>query len=116
MPSVNLKGLQPQMVLAIFVANDAYGCQGRDCIITSAVRNGTFEEHGFHAVGQAIDLSVRSLRGEMIPDDEMSVILAQLQAVLGRPGGGQYDVVDERKVGSSAGWTGTHIHIEFDPK
>jgi len=117
MPGVNLRGLQSQALLALTVAIDAFGCQGYDCILTCAKRDGPFSADGYHSTGQAIDLSVRMMSGDPIPDEAVSIILAQLNAVLGRPGGGQYDVVDERPGHSpSPQSTGAHIHIEFDPK
>jgi hypothetical protein len=117
MPGVNLKGIQPQMIVALMVADTAYGTLGYDCILTSAVRNGTWDEVLLHGTGCAIDLSVRTLHGSLLPDRDVDVIYAQINAVLGKSGGGQYDVVDERPSRNpSSKSTGPHIHIEFDPK
>jgi hypothetical protein len=111
---VNLRGLQPQAVLAMVVASETFAEVHEDCLITSAVRNGTFEEHGYHATG--IDVAARRLDGTPIPAPVMAQIWKQLNLRIGRMGGGQYDVVDEMAHGASPGWTGAHIHIEFDPK
>jgi hypothetical protein len=113
---VNLRGLQPQAVLALVVASETFAEVHEDCLVTSAVRDGTFQEHGFHATGQAVDIAVRRLDGTPIPAPVCAQIVRQLGLRIGRLGGGQYDVVDEMAAGASPGWTGAHIHIEFDPK
>jgi hypothetical protein len=112
---VNLRGLQPQAVLAMVVASETYAEVHEDCLVTSAVRDGTFEEHGYHAKGLAIDVAARRLDGTPIPSPVMAQIWKQINLRIGRMGGGQYDVVDELTRGGF-GWTGAHIHIEFDPK
>jgi len=116
MNGVDLRNVQPQTILAVMVAEEAFSQRGRDCIITSAYRKGPWRDTLLHGTGCAVDLSVRDLRGVELPKPEVDAVLAQLNLVLGRPGGGQYDVVDERNPGSSPGWSGPHIHIEFDPK
>jgi len=114
---VNLKGLQPQMLLALMVASEAFSAQGEDCIVTSAVRDGTWDQVLLHGTGCAIDLSVGDLKGFPLNDEQIDKVLNHLNAVLGRPGGGQYDVVDERPGHNPSSMsTGPHIHIEFDPK
>lgn len=109
---VKWDGMAPQLALALTVASECYGEQGEDCLITSLVREGSL-----HVLGRAADLSVRRFRGgEMIPPEKMDLIVAALEARLGRSGGGPFDVVDERLPGSSPHWNGSHIHIEFQPK
>ena len=116
-PGVNWERMSPQIVLALAVASECYGEVGEDCLVTCIQRGEDFSKDGYHAMGYAADLSVKRYRGgELIPDPVMDRIVSALQARLGRPGGGQFDVVDERQPHSSAGWTGPHIHIEFDPK
>jgi hypothetical protein len=66
---------------------------------------------GFHSNGNAIDIGMRDV--DLTVAD---MIWSRLDSWIGRRGGGQFDVVNELRPGSSAGWTGPHIHIEFDPK
>ena len=113
---VNLRGMVPQIALAIQIATDAFAEQNEDCTITSLTRDGTFAECGFHSVGAAVDISVAKLGGNPIEQYKVDRVLWRLETVIGRQGGGQFDIVDERAPGSSPGWTGAHIHIEFDPK
>lgn len=113
---VNLRGMSPQICLALQVASETFAEVHEDCLVTSVTRNGTFAEHGYHATGNACDIAVRRLDGSQIPAAVCAQIVKQLDLRLGRLGGGQYDVVDEMAPGASAGWTGAHIHIEFDPK
>jgi hypothetical protein len=117
LPGIDLKLLKPQTVLAIAVANDAFTEAGEDCLVTSVCRQGAFLEVGYHGAGEAVDIAVRRLDGTMIEDGVMNIIIRKLQSRIGRPGGGQYDVVDERPDHSpSSRSTGPHIHIEYDPK
>jgi hypothetical protein len=117
MPGVNLRGLQPQMVLALTVANEAFASMDADCIVTSATRDGTWDEVLLHGKGCAVDLSVKDIHGVSLSDLQVTNILRHLNNVLGRQGGGQFDVVDERPDHNpSSNSTGPHIHIEFDPK
>ena len=117
MPGVDLRGMSPQIGLAISVADAAFGERGRDCILTCVRRWGGFDVDGFHATGNAVDISVADLRRVPLPSPEVDAIVARLQMVLGRLGGGQFDIVDERPGRNpSRQSTGPHIHIEFDPK
>lgn len=114
---IDWRMMSPQVALALQVASECFGEEGEDCLVTCIKRPGDFKRDGLHAIGQAADLAVRRYRGgELIPLDAMDRIVAKLQSRLGRTGGGQFDVVDERAPGSSPRWTGPHIHIEFDPK
>lgn len=110
------RGMAPQTVLALIVTGECFAEEGEDCLVTCITRGLTFERDGFHALGRAFDVSVRRYRGgEPIPADVMDRIIAKIEARLGRSGGGQFDVVDERKAGSSLGWTGPHVHVEYQP-
>jgi hypothetical protein len=116
-PKLDWGMLAPQIVLALAVASECFAEEGEDCLVTCLRRPGTFATQGFHFDGRAVDLGVRRVRGgEDIPEDKMDRIVLKLEARLGRSGGGPFDVVDERKPGSSPGWTGPHIHLEFQPR
>jgi hypothetical protein len=116
----------PQIAVALAVASECFGEEGEDCYVTGLDRHASgaipgskedFAVNGFHSNGRAVDLSVKRLRGgEAIPDDVMDRIFDRLNTRLGRVGGSPFDVLDERYPRSdSPGWTGPHIHIEFQP-
>ncbi len=91
---VDLRGLQPQMVLAYILACKCYG--GYDCVITSC-SDGKHGPNSLHYKGLALDLRTRHLPGQALQS-----ILDKLKEALGA----QFDVVLESD----------HFHIEYDPK
>jgi hypothetical protein len=93
---VNAKGLQPEILLAILIAEGVYAKYGRELVITSLL-DGQHMHNSLHYKGLAVDLRIHHLDKK-----EISYIVAYLKTRLGS----QYDVVLET----------THIHIEFDPK
>jgi hypothetical protein len=117
MPNVDLRRMTPQAGLAMQVASEVYAEESEECLITSVCRQGTFAEVGLHGDGNAVDLSVRRLDGTPIEDFVMDRIVYQIGIRIGKVGGGQYDVVDERPGHTpSPHATGPHIHVEYDPK
>ena len=95
-PKARVRGLQPEMILAIMVANDVYAQYDIICVITE----GTGAKHrrgSLHYVGLAIDLRTRN-----IPPNLREPVAQQIRVALGE----EYDVVLESD----------HIHIEFQPK
>lgn len=97
-PGVDLRGLQPQMVLAYTIACGVYAKHGSPgmCVITSA-SDGVHGPHSLHYKGMALDLRTRHLIPAMLDK-----IIPDLKATLGD----QYDVVLESD----------HVHLEYDPK
>lgn len=93
-PGVDLRGIQPETILAVFVAASIYG--PLPLVITSA-RDGQHMAGSLHYKGFAVDLRTKDLDPQHV-----TMIHTQLQQVLGA----QYDVVLEAD----------HIHVEFDPK
>ncbi len=93
----SIRGLRPEVVLAVVVADQVYGKHGcGDLMVTE----GTGGKHGsgsLHYVGLAADLRTGNL-----PAGTLSVVANDLRALLGA----EYDVVVEE----------THLHIEFQPK
>jgi hypothetical protein len=92
--SVDLRGLQPQMVLAYVIACKCYGQYA--CVITSC----SDSKHGpnsLHYKGLALDL-----RTQHLPTPAVQGIVDKLKESLGP----QFDVVLEDD----------HIHVEWDPK
>ena len=92
---VNLEGVQWQMFKAAVIAEEVYGKQGVELVITSA-NDGKHGDKTLHHKGLALDLRTWTLGGR-----EGEVAKA-LQEALGEA----YDVVLEVD----------HIHLEFDPK
>jgi len=110
-PGVDLRNMQPQTLLAWIVASEVYERHGQACFATSLYREGTWEQVMLHGKGLAIDLGLRDSTGAVFDGPTIDAIVAELRTRLGKPYGGQYDVVDER-----AAKGGPHIHVEFDPK
>jgi len=113
---VDMREMTPQILFAWIVASEVYESVGEVCMATSLYRQGTWDQVLLHGKGAAIDLAIRKPDGTPFEVGTVDAIVQQLTHRLGKKYGGQYDVVDERGAGSSAGWTGAHIHIEFDPK
>jgi hypothetical protein len=96
-PGASVRGLRPEMVLALVAADQVYGRQGvKDMVVTE----GTGGKHGagsLHYVGQAVDLRTSNVAAPFV-----GVIAVDLRAALGA----EYDVVVESD----------HMHVEFQPK
>ena len=97
-PGVDVRGIQPEILLARIIAGEIFGRYGAPAIITS-VRDGKHKEGSKHYIGQAIDLRIKHLDKRLWP-----VVAEEIGKALGP----QYDVILEAKK--------LHIHIEFDPK
>jgi hypothetical protein len=93
---VKVKGLQPEILLAIMVAKEVYADAGQTFTITS-ICDGKHSDASLHYKGQAVDIRTRDLSGVTALD-----IASRIKIRLG----GDYDVVVE----------GDHIHVEFQPK
>lgn len=95
------EGLQPEILLAVIVANDVYHMHGQRLVVTE----GTGGDHmigSLHYHGQAVDLRTSNLN-----ESDKAMIVAELKANLGA----EYDVIFE-----GADTPNEHIHVEFDPK
>jgi hypothetical protein len=93
---VDLRGLQPQMVLAFFMIQTVYYRKGYVCTITSC-SDGKHGPNSLHYSGKALDIRTRNVMPLDLPG-----IVKDIKESLGE----QFDVVLE----------GDHIHVEFDPK
>lgn len=93
---VDLRGVQPQLILAFVVACAVYARHKSECWITSA-SDGTHGPTSLHYQGLALDLRTRH-----VPPDALAPLHADLASALGE----QFDVVLESD----------HLHVEFDPK
>ena len=95
-PGVDVRGIQPEILLARIIAGEIFARYGVACIITS-VLDGKHGMDSKHYVGQAIDLRTRHMDERLWP-----IVAEELNKALGP----QYDVVLESD----------HIHVEYDPK
>ena len=93
---VQLTGIRPEIVLAIFAASWVYSKYGKPLCITSGL-DGKHSATSLHYAGQAVDLRTRHLDKEVAES-----IAAELNAALGD----HYDVILEAN----------HIHVEFQPR
>ncbi|HET7135184.1 MAG TPA: hypothetical protein VFJ25_04635 [Casimicrobiaceae bacterium] len=92
-PGVRIRGLAPEILLAINVAHELYREQAQSLTITSGT-DGQHMAGSLHHAGLAVDLRLPAT-----PPERM---IEQLKIRLGA----EYDVVLE----------GDHIHVEYDPK
>ena len=97
-PGVDMRGLHPEALAAMFIADGVFTSLLSPLVIT-AVKNGKHKKGSLHYVGQAFDARLPSRY--VIGNVDRNVVEA-LKAALGV----QYDVVLEED----------HIHVEFDPK
>jgi hypothetical protein len=96
-PGVNPKGLRPEILIAVIVANEVWSLHGHNLVITS-ITDGQHGENSYHYDGLAIDCRTHYFDGI----DEIHEVARELRDRLGS----LYDVVVEQ----------THIHIEFDER
>ena len=95
---VDVRGIQPEILLARIIAGEIFARYGAAAIITSA-SEGKHAENSRHYTGWAIDLRIRHMDKRLWP-----VVAEELGKALGP----QYDVIlDAKKL---------HIHVEYDPK
>lgn len=105
MPTLNLKQsvdvskIQPEILLAILVAQSVYFEYGYDCVVTS-LRDGVHMPKSFHTrdgICRAVDFRINHLPEELAANVTTTIALRLTD---------DYDVVQERD----------HIHVEYDPK
>lgn len=97
-PGVDLRGIRPEMVLAVIAADRIWQEAGYELVITSG-RDGRHKPGSLHYSGNGLDF--RTL-GAGMDKATARALAARLKTALGE----QWDVIDE----------GDHIHVEFDPK
>lgn len=92
---VDLRGIQPQMAIAIAIAASVYAARGggSDLMITSGVE-GTHMVGSLHYKGLAVDLRMPSANRTAVRDALADAL------------GPQFDVILEAD----------HVHLEYDPK
>lgn len=101
--NVNLNGLSPQIISAIYITDYIYRINNVEMVVTSA-KDGTHSKDSLHYSGNAFDTRIKNITGYEISGNKVAVgIFLELQTVLLPLG---FDVVLEEN----------HIHIEYDPK
>lgn len=90
---VRIRGMQPEILLAVVVAHELFREQAQTLTITSCT-DGDHKAGSHHHTGCAVDLRLPTAK----PDS----VVAQLANRLGA----DYDVILESD----------HIHLEYDPK
>lgn len=93
---VNCSGVNPEILLALLVADGIYQDFGYDMTVTS-LKDGKHMMKSLHYVGKAADIRISNVRKM----DTIHIFKALIEALTD-----DFDVVLEP----------THIHIEYDPK
>jgi hypothetical protein len=100
-PGVRIRGLQPEMLLALFVAEHEYSANGRALVLTSAL-DGVHSAKSLHYQGLAVDIRSKTLT----ESDQKRRVAGAIAAALGEC----YEVLLEDEGGHNE-----HIHIELSP-
>lgn len=99
-PGVKLAGLQPQIVLAITVAEHIWWLHGETPLVITSCNDGQHKEDSFHYRGLAVDLRTKTL-----PENERTAAVKRLREALGT----EFDVLYE-----NVGQPNEHVHVEHD--
>ena len=94
--NVNSNGIRPELVLALFIADQVYDGNGKNLVITS-LNDSHHSKTSLHYSGAAADL-----RTNYFTNEESRKVVRDLHMRLNN----DYDVVLEED----------HIHLEFQPK
>jgi hypothetical protein len=100
-PGVSIRGLKPEMLIGLDLAEWAYGQAGAECIVTSAT-DGEHKADSLHYVGLAVDL-----RTHHVAPSKQAALLARLRDVLEPLG---FELILEDEHGPNE-----HLHVEHDP-
>jgi hypothetical protein len=95
-PGVSLRGVKPETVAGMHIADGVCNDRFYELVITS-VTDGKHSPNSLHYVGYAFDMRTRDL--SQVDKKNLAV---DLREALGQ----EFDVVVEK----------THIHVEFQPK
>lgn len=126
-PGVDISNASPELVIGMRIVEDCFQMHDLESTITSLNRKGSWERALLHGILRP--LGVRSARAGKVdacdfrypPPEKAQQVLEAIMQRLSKKFGGQFDVLDERtSAGATAAgvgdqWTGSHIHIEFDP-
>lgn len=97
---VSVRGVSPEIVLALVIARDVYSEEKFDLRLTSCT-DGEHSQGSLHYKGDAVDLGIHG-----IPPDRIDVLHKRLQANLGP----DYQVLAE-----NIGTPNQHFHVQWKP-
>lgn len=106
---VNMSGLAPQLVLALFMVEQVFNKFGREVTITS-VNDSTHSETSLHYAGHAVDIRTHNpINGMPYFEDPLQVV-QQIKSKLNA----DFDVLYEESMlrDKPVG----HIHLEYQPR
>lgn len=95
--SIDPNALQPQLILALMVAQDVYKNHGVHTLIITSLNDARHMKTSLHYIGAAVDLSIYELSS--FDPDLPRVVKDEIKAALNM----HYDVLLEAN----------HIHIEY---
>ena len=95
-PGASVKGIQPEMAVALIVIDSAYSQIGVEAVLTSGT-DGAHGVHSLHPDGKAVDIRTNNVHAAALPD-----LVCNVKGMLGP----EFDAVLESD----------HLHVEFDPK
>lgn len=96
---VSLKGLEPQMLIALRVVEEEFSKYGLDTVVTSA-NDSVHSPNSYHYLGRAFDFRTKHAQGIA------SGIISNIRKVLGPLG---FDIIWEDQ-----GGVNEHLHCEWD--
>lgn len=125
-PGASLDHASAELMYGISVVEDCFRRHGEESTVTSGFRPGPWEVTLLHGIER--DLKRAHRRGVVDacdfrypPPEKAALIMAAIKARLSKALGGQFDILDEKTnasavaAGVGSQYTGSHIHIEFDP-
>lgn len=95
-PGVDVRGIQPEMVLGLQIAQAIYERHNFPFVVTSVV-DGKHSANSLHYRGRAADLRIWG-----VPEGKREALAAEIRYALGK----QFDVVLESD----------HLHLEFEER
>ena len=101
-PGVKLTNLQPQIVLAVTVAEHIWWNAAQTALVITSANDGTHKEDSFHYRGYAVDLRIKTM-----PLKLRATAVQQLRSALGS----QFDVLHE-----AIGTDTEHVHVEWEER
>jgi hypothetical protein len=100
-PGASMRGLRPEILLAVVAAETIWQRHHAEAVITCGT-DGKHRRSSAHYTGRAVDLRSRN-----IAEGHRERAVEQLEEALGE----EYDVVFEGQ-----GTPHEHVHVEYDPK
>lgn len=101
-PGVKLKGIQPEILVGLYIVEAVIGKLGLSTTVTSAL-DGVHMEGSLHYKGLAVDIRSKEIT---LNTDKANVITDSKAAL-----GDEYDFIIEDEDTENS-----HFHLEFDPK